>query len=64
MTDALSANSIREIDHIVSEITLFRTISLNLETHLGKIKVLQSIKKYRTYNYDKFMEETSNYGNS
>ena len=46
---------------IVNEITLFRTIILNIQAHFGKITVLKEIQKYRKYNYDKFIDETANY---
>lgn len=61
MQEILPADSIREIDLIINEVTLFRTIILNLQSHFGKFKVLKEIRKYRTYNYDRFIEETESY---
>jgi hypothetical protein len=51
MLEILPTDSIREIDLIVNEVSLFRTIVLNLQSHFGKFKVLREIGKYRTYNY-------------
>lgn len=40
MTEILSIDSIREIDLIINEISLFRTIILNINTFFGRLKVL------------------------
>jgi hypothetical protein len=57
MSEILPIDAIREIDLIVNEISVFRTIILNLNSHFGKFKVLQEISKYRILNYEKFIDE-------
>jgi hypothetical protein len=42
-------------------VTVFRTIILNLEGELGKLRVLKEIAKYRVFNFSKFIEETAVY---
>lgn len=61
MSEILSYESIREIDLIVNEISLFRTILLNLNTIFGKMKVIKEISKYRISNFDKFVDDTQQF---
>ena len=61
MLEILPIDSTREIDMIINEVTLFRTIILNIQTNFGKFKLLKEIGKYRIYNFDKFIEETEIY---
>ena len=61
MSEILSYESIREIDLIVNEISLFRTILLNLTTIFGKMKVIKEISKYRISNFDKFVDDTQQF---
>ena len=61
MLEILPIDSTREIDLIINEVTLFRTILINLQTNFGKFKVLKEIGKYRIFNFDKFIDETNVY---
>ena len=61
MSEILSYESIREIDLIVNEISLFRIILLNLNTIFGKMKVIREITKYRISNFDKFVDDTEQF---
>ena len=61
MSEILSYESIREIDLIVNEISLFRIILLNLNTIFGKMKVIREISKYRISNFDKFVDDTEQF---
>lgn len=49
----------KEIDIIINEISFFRSIVLKLTMVFGKTKVLAELKKYRGFNFDKFVEDTN-----
>ena len=57
----LSSESIKDIDLLVNEISFFRMIILKADTLFGKIKVLSELKKYRGFNFDRFLEDTNQF---
>lgn len=59
MSEILPAESMKEIDIIINEISFFRSIVLKLTNVFGKTKVLAELKKYRGFNFDKFVEDTN-----
>jgi hypothetical protein len=59
MSEILSYESILDIDIIINEISLFRLILLNISNIFGKLKALKELKKYRGFNYDKYIEEAN-----
>lgn len=61
MHQILSAESIRHIDEILSEIALFRQILKSLQESFGQVRVLNELKKYRGFSFTKFMQETEPY---
>lgn len=61
MSEILSAESLRDVDLIINEISFFRSIVLRLGNVFGKTKVLGELKKYRGFNFDKFVEDTNSF---
>lgn len=61
MAEILSPESLRDVDMITNELAFFRTIILRLGSVFGKTKVLAELKKYRGFNFDKFVEDTNNF---
>jgi hypothetical protein len=59
MAEILPPESLRDVDLITSELAFFRTIILRLGSVFGKTKVLSELKKYRGFNFDKFVEDTN-----
>ena len=59
MSEILPAESMKEVDAIIGEISFFRSIVLKLTNVFGKTNLLAELKKYRGFNFDKFVEETN-----
>lgn len=59
MTEILPAESLRDVDLILGEISFFRSIIIRLGNVFGKTKVLEELKKYRGFNFDRFVEDTN-----
>jgi hypothetical protein len=59
MSEILQAESLRDVDLIINEISFFRSIIHRLGNVFGKAKVLAELKKYRGFNFDKFVEDTN-----
>ena len=59
MSEILTAESLRDVDLIINELSFFRSIVLRLNSVFGKTKVLAELKRYRGFNFDRFVEDTN-----